>query len=130
MEISGQDVPGRGNNWVIAETASKIASDQPAPKTLKQFSAREFKGSEGDAVRYTAPEGHERIEQTWVHPPELETGARETGQTWPMEFGGEGRSKIGYKHGPSKSSKPRSSKKSVLSDRSSAQQSRVPLRQG
>lgn len=74
VEISGKEVPGRGNNWVIAETASKIPSDQAAPKGLRNFSARQFDDREGDAVEYTTAEGYPRTEQTWVHPPELETG--------------------------------------------------------
>ena len=87
VEVSADEVPSRGRNWVIAETASKIASDELPPHKTDRFSARKFIGTEGDAVRYTAPEGHEKTEQTWVHPPELETGARDSGQTWPMEFG-------------------------------------------
>ncbi|KAL8913802.1 MAG: hypothetical protein Q9171_001405 [Xanthocarpia ochracea] len=109
VEISGKEVPGRGNNWVVAETASKIPSDQPAPRSLRPFTARQFIGEDGDAVRYQTPEGYERTEQTWVHPPELETGGRDTGQTWPMEFGSEA---------PTKSARPKSSK---------AKQSRKPL---
>ncbi|KAL8997426.1 MAG: hypothetical protein Q9169_003289 [Polycauliona sp. 2 TL-2023] len=101
VEISGKEVPGRGNNWVVAETASKIPSDQAAPRSLRPFSARRFVGTEGDAMRYQMPEGHEKTEQTWVHPPELETGGRDSGQTWPMEFGSEK---------PAKSSRPKSSK--------------------
>ena len=81
VEISAQEVPGRGNNWVIAETASKIPSDQAAPQGMRSFTARQFSGREGDAIMYTASEGHEKTEQTWVHPPELETGARVTGQS-------------------------------------------------
>ena len=87
VEISASEVPGRGKNWVIAETASKIPSDQPAPPVQSRFTAREFRGTEGDARRYVTPEGVERTEQTWVHPPELETGGRDSGQTWPMPFG-------------------------------------------
>ena len=86
VEISADEVPGRGNNWVIAETASKIPSDEPAPHKSNRFSAREFLGDEGDFKRYMTPEGYERTEQTWVHHPELETGGRDSGQTWPMVF--------------------------------------------
>ena len=89
VEITAQEVPGRGSNWVIAETASKIPSDQAAPLGRTQFTARNFAGREGDAVRYTSPEGYERTEQTWVHPPALEEGARLTGQSWPMVIGEE-----------------------------------------
>lgn len=84
VEISADEVPGRGSNWVIAETASKIPSDQAAPPGTTQFTARKFPGREGDAVKYVSPEGYEKTEQTWVHPPELEDGARLTGQSWPM----------------------------------------------
>lgn len=88
VEINAEDVPGRRNNWVIAETASKIPSDEAAPAKITRFSAREFPGTEGDAKRYITPEGIERREETWVHPPELETGGMLTGQTWPMHFPG------------------------------------------
>ena len=84
VEVSAQEVPGRGSNWVIAETASKIPSDQAAPPGRTQFTARNFPGREGDAVNYKSPEGYEVTEQTWVHHPELEEGARLTGQSWPM----------------------------------------------
>ena len=87
VEISADEVPGRGRNWVIAETASKIPSGEALPVKSNRFSAREFAGDEGDEKKYMTPKGFERTETTWVHPPELETGALETGQTWPMEFG-------------------------------------------
>ena len=87
VEIGADEVPGRGHTWVIAETASKIPSDQPAPTGARRFTARRFPGTEGDAIQYTTPEGYEHTETTWVHPPELETGGRDTGQTWPMVFG-------------------------------------------
>lgn len=82
MEISASEVPGRGQNWVIAETASKIPSDQAVPQGIRGFTARTFRGQEGDDTEYTTPEGYERTEQTWIHPPELEDGARLTGQSW------------------------------------------------
>lgn len=87
VEVSADEVPSRGRNWVIAETASRIPTDEPAPPRTNRFTAREFLGTEGDFKRYTTREGLERTEQTWVHPPEMETGGRDTGQTWPMEFG-------------------------------------------
>ena len=110
VEISADEVPGRKNNWVLAETVSEIASDQAAPQSRANFTARAFPGREGDEARYVDPEGHEKTEQTWVHPPELETGARDTGQSWPMVFGGDAPEKgtNGYKS--PKSSKSRSSK--------------------
>ncbi|KAL8953375.1 MAG: hypothetical protein Q9222_000752 [Ikaeria aurantiellina] len=111
VEISGKEVPGRGNNWVIAETASKIPSDQAAPKGTRNFTARQFPGTEGDAVRFKMPDGHEKTEQTWVHPPVLETGGRDTGQTWPMEFGTEAPSQTNRERRHSKSLKPKHSRK-------------------
>ncbi|KAL9614988.1 MAG: hypothetical protein Q9167_000519 [Letrouitia subvulpina] len=105
VEISGEEVPGRGNNWVIAETLSKIPSDQSTLTSRRQFSARQFAEAEGKAVRQITPEGCERTEQTWIHPPELETGGRDTGQTWPMEFRSESRPDKAHEHLPSKLAK-------------------------
>ena len=87
VEVSADEVPGRGKNWVIAETASKIPSAGPLPNEPRKFTARKFVGTEGDDKTFTMPEGYERTEQTWVHPPELETFGEASGQTWPMEFG-------------------------------------------
>ena len=86
VEVSAAEVPGRGQNWVIAETASKIPSDQSAPQGRRGFTARNFPGQEGDARRHITSNGHEQTEETWVHPPELEEGGKLTGQTWPMVF--------------------------------------------
>lgn len=125
VEISGKEVPGRGNNWVIAETASKIPSDQAAPKGLRDFSARQFHEGEGDAVEYTTAEGYPRTEQTWVHPPELETGGRNTGQTWPMEFGNETMIKADREHKSSRAPKSKRSRKSMEAQPSMNQQPRT-----
>lgn len=112
VEISADEVPGRGKNWVIAETASKIpssgTSSGPLPTTSRVFSAREFRGTEGDDKRYITPEGYERTEQTWVHPPELEMLGQASGQTWPMEFGKEDNTRASGREGgisPSKAGK-------------------------
>ncbi len=86
MEVTAEEVPGRHGNWVIAETASRIPSDEPAPKKITGFSAAEFDET-WDKKTYKTPEGIPRTEEVWVHPPELETGAWATGQTWRMDFG-------------------------------------------
>lgn len=111
VEISASEAPGRGRNWVIAETASKIPSDQRAPKKTNRFSAREFVGDEGDTTRYMTREGFERSEETWVHPPELETGGRDTGQTWPMMFDDAATGDVGRASRTSRSPKKKSSSK-------------------
>lgn len=111
VEINSSEVPGRGQNWVIAETASKIPSDERAPKATNRFSARDFIGNEGDPKRYITPEGIERTEETWVHPPELETGGCDTGQTWPMVFGEDGADTVTGGYSSSKPSKRKSSRK-------------------
>lgn len=86
VEVTAEEVPGRHGNWVIAETASKIPSDEAAPRTTTRFSAAEFDKT-WDKKTYKTPEGITRTEEAWVHPPELETGAWATGQTWRMDFG-------------------------------------------
>ena len=85
-EIDAKEAPGRGKHWIIAETASTIPSHQSVSLEPRKFTARKFAGTEGDARRYRAPEGHLITEQTWVHPPTMETGARDTGQSWPLEM--------------------------------------------
>ena len=95
VEISADEVPGRAKHWVVAETASKITSDQPAPKAVDRFTACDFPGTEGDFEKSIAPEGYEQTKTTWVHHPTLETGAQETGQTWPFEFGDRPKSRSG-----------------------------------
>lgn len=94
VEVDERDLPGRAlegarraRNWVIAETVSKIPSDEPARTGPRQFTARKFGGTEGDFKRYVTPEGYERTETTWVHPPTTNDLARLTGQTYPMHFG-------------------------------------------
>lgn len=93
VEIDEDEVPGRvgkKQHWIIAETASQLASDETPPKGPRRFTAREFPGEEGDEKSYVAPEGHIRTESTWVHPPTVEEGGRLTGQTYPFHFGTEG----------------------------------------
>lgn len=109
VEISPSEVPGRAQNWVIAENISKIPSNEPPPKVPNRFSAREFPSDEGNSERYTTVEGFEKTEETWVHPPELETGGRDTGQTWPVIFSDD--TEGDDSRGPSNS--PQFSKKSL-----------------
>lgn len=119
VEVSADEVPSRGRSWVIAETASKIPSDEAAPRRRDRFSAREFVGTEGDTKEYMTPEGFMRKEETWIHPPELETGARDSGQSWPMEFGSPSekkhrqRSSSGGKHSKTRSPRKQSTIRSV-----------------
>ena len=118
VEVTADEVPGRRDNWVIAETASKIPSSDPAPKERRRFTAREFPGNEGDSKSYIAPEGIERTEETWVHPPILETGARATGQTYPLPMDGKQKRKShGYsRFSPTKSTPSKGILKQPSSD--------------
>ncbi|GME25017.1 hypothetical protein BKCO1_6000196 [Neofusicoccum parvum] len=88
-EMPEVEIPGRSNddqarNWLVAEVVSRITRDDEAPVGPRQFTAREFHGVEGDERRYVTGEGFEGMETTWVHPPTVETGARESGQTEPL----------------------------------------------
>jgi hypothetical protein len=121
VEVSAAEVPGRGHNWVIAETASKIPSDQAAPQGRRRFTARTFPGQEGDTVKYITPDGYEKTEETWVHPPELEEGARLTGQSWPMVFGDDNASNSSYADPTPNQSSRKSPKKGQAAQASPAQ---------
>lgn len=50
----------------------------------KQFTARKFEGTDGDYKESNTPDGYTQTERWWVHPPTLETGAMESGQTQPF----------------------------------------------
>ena len=87
VEVTADEVPGRRNNWVIAETASKIPFQRSSTQGGGGSPLVNSPGEEGDSKSYITPEGIERTEETWVHPPILETGARATGQTLPTSHG-------------------------------------------
>ncbi|EKG19599.1 hypothetical protein MPH_03463 [Macrophomina phaseolina MS6] len=88
-EIPEEEVPGRAlnhqaRNWLVAELVSRRTGNDEGSIQPRQFSAREFPGTEGDERRYTTEDGFERTETTWVHPPTIETGARDSGQSEPL----------------------------------------------
>jgi len=99
VEVNESQIPGRTmqdsertnhniKNWVIAELASKgLSQAEMAAHDPRQFSACSFEGTRGDYKEYVSEDGIPRTETTWVHPPTLETGAMETGQSVPMHFG-------------------------------------------
>ncbi|KAK4544943.1 hypothetical protein LTR36_003848 [Oleoguttula mirabilis] len=89
-EISEDEVPGRAGvnaQWIIAETMSKLMPQNKGPVVPQQFSARKFEGTDGDYKEYMTPEGFKRTEQWWVHPPTMETGGKESGQTYAFHIG-------------------------------------------
>lgn len=86
VEVEANEVPGRASNWVVAETVSKVPAGETGLQKGGNFSARTFERDEGDQRSHLAREGHPVTVQSWVHTPVLESGGRETRQTWPMEF--------------------------------------------
>ncbi|GAB1735916.1 hypothetical protein NU219Hw_g5250t1 [Hortaea werneckii] len=89
-EISEDEVPGRaGQNaqWVIAETMSKMLPESKTTSTPPNFTASSFEGSEYDDKEYVGEDGIKRTEQWWVHPPTIENGGRDSGQTYPFYMG-------------------------------------------
>ncbi|KAI6820020.1 hypothetical protein KC332_g11018 [Hortaea werneckii] len=89
-EISEDEVPGRaGQNaqWVIAETMSKMLPESKPTSNPPNFSASRFEGSEYDDKEYVGEDGIKRTEQWWVHPPTIENGGRDSGQTYPFYMG-------------------------------------------
>nr|POE51800.1 hypothetical protein CFP56_26007 [Quercus suber] len=88
-EIAEEEVPGRGGKnaqWMIAEMVSKMLPSAQTSGLPRQFTARQFHGTEGDYKEYVTAEGTKRTETTWVYPPELETGGQLSGQTYPFFF--------------------------------------------
>lgn len=88
-EISEDEVPGRGGKnaqWIIAETVSKMLPQSTGSITSRQFTARQFHGTDGEHKEYVTAEGIKRTETTWVHPPTIEMGGQHSGQTLPFHF--------------------------------------------
>lgn len=71
----------------VAEGFKKTLPKSTSGGGRRTFTAREFPGDEGDYKEYVTPEGVTRSERYWVHPPELETGGYESGQTQPFHLG-------------------------------------------
>ncbi|KAI7620767.1 hypothetical protein D0864_02754 [Hortaea werneckii] len=89
-EISEDEVPGRAGQhaqWVIAETMSKMLPESQPTSNPPNFSASRFEGSEYDDKEYVGEDGIKRTEQWWVHPPTIENGGRDSGQTYPFYMG-------------------------------------------
>ena len=86
VEISSEDVPGRGKNWAVVDTSSQDPAHINATSGPRKFSARAFEGKDGDSKRYITPEGYTKTEQTWVHSPELATASRDAGETVAIDF--------------------------------------------
>jgi len=92
IEVAEDQVPGRtGQNtdWVIAETVTKMNPVEGALKEPSRFSARTFGPGEGDTRQWIEDDGTRKSERTWVHHPELATGAQLSGQSVPFHFGHE-----------------------------------------
>jgi len=86
-EVSAASIPGvtgSNQNWQVVEMLSKGAE---APLAPRAFTARSFEGSEGDYEENVEKDGIHRSKTTWVHPPTLQTGGMETGQTEPLHLG-------------------------------------------
>ena len=91
QEIPEEQLPGRANKRAqrMIEKGIKKALLPKDGETSgpRQFSAREFPGTEGDYREGVTPEGTARSEQYWVHSPTVSTGGRDSGQTLPFHLG-------------------------------------------
>ena len=80
-EVAAEEVPGRQSHWQIVET---VTPDRDAANPPRARSPP-FREPIMESTRtYTTEGGYPRTETVWRHPPTLETGARDTGQTWPL----------------------------------------------
>ncbi|QDS74628.1 hypothetical protein FKW77_009102 [Venturia effusa] len=73
--------PGReveNHQWKIVAAKSDSGWQPSAPR---QFTARTFKDDEGMPREYVGRDGILHTEVTWVHPPTIQDGGYETGQT-------------------------------------------------
>lgn len=68
----------------------EIARLYPPQTGPRKFTALEFPGSAGDLRTGVGEDGCQFSEQTWVHPPVIDMGAYESGQTVPFHFDHQG----------------------------------------
>lgn len=79
-EVSADDLPGQTGHWGIVETVTKeppVAQRPPPPPAAPEKISEKT---------YVTEDGILRTETTWKHPPTLATGAKDTGQSWPLEI--------------------------------------------
>ncbi|CAK4030454.1 Hypothetical predicted protein [Lecanosticta acicola] len=92
-EISEAEIPHGSNpdrlQQIIQEAVNNSMPKYDGPSGRRAFTARKFEGTEGDYREHTTPDGAKHTEQWWVHPPTLETGGQESGQTAPFYFDSE-----------------------------------------
>jgi len=88
-EVTGAQVPDRDPEYthrLLTECFKDTLPKTKMPKGPRQFTARDFQGTEGEYGEYQISGGPLRTDRWWVHPPRLETGGQETGQTYPFHF--------------------------------------------
>lgn len=88
-EVSPKHLPERDTEYTQRLLTECFKDTLPKTKMgskPRQFTARDFRGTEGEYGEYQIPGGPLRSDRWWVHPPTLETGGQETGQTYPFHF--------------------------------------------
>ena len=85
-EIPESRIPGPASRFNQQLYLNKPLPESDSKFAPRKFTARTFKGTEGEYTESTAPEGHKMTEQYWVHGPSLETHAPASGQTLPFHF--------------------------------------------
>ncbi|KAI9892362.1 MAG: hypothetical protein M1814_001564 [Vezdaea aestivalis] len=87
VEVDRESLPGRQNHFTIVET---VSNDPPAPPRFTTSQPYEE-----SSVTYPTGAGYDRTETVIRHPPVFETGARDTGQTWPLSLENRGPERFG-----------------------------------
>ncbi|KAK3703222.1 hypothetical protein LTR37_014562 [Vermiconidia calcicola] len=88
-EIHPADKGGRAGKHaqrVLQKAFTNISLRDDHTYAPRQFSARKFEGGEGDYKESVSSDGVVQSEQTWVHPPRLETGGMISEETPAMHF--------------------------------------------
>ena len=96
-EISEEQAPGGAAQnlnlqRVIQEAVDRELARLYPPQTgPRRFTALQFPGTAGDHRSGVGEDGCQFSEQTWVHPPVIDMGAYESGQTVPFHFDHQGK---------------------------------------
>ncbi|KAK3717480.1 hypothetical protein LTR37_005870 [Vermiconidia calcicola] len=88
-EIHPRDKRGRAGKHaqrVLQKAFTNISLRDDHTYAPRQFSARKFEGGDGDYKESVTSDGVVQSEQTWIHPPRLETGGMISEDTPAMHF--------------------------------------------
>ena len=88
-EVSADQLPPNATKDLDRYLAEAIRATLPKDNRqpgVRQFTARDFPGTEGDLRETIDADGMKHSERAWIYPPTLANGGKDSGQTKPFYF--------------------------------------------